>query len=166
MLPANRPPTHPGEMLREEFLKPLKITQEQLAEMLGVTFQTVSRIINAHHGVSPNMAARLARLFGTTPEFWTGLQQDWELWHELRGARAEIERIQPLPTARPARTGGGGGAYAGAIEFASAARAPGGIRYSRVRGRGRASSTRTRRRSAPASHRPAVSKRRRRSKKS
>lgn len=109
-LPTHRTPTHPGEMLREEFMRPLKITQEELAGMLGVTFQTVSRLVNSHQRTTPNMAARLARLFGTTPEFWLDLQRDWDVWHELRASREEIRKIAPLPTSRSRKVAGRRGA--------------------------------------------------------
>ena len=102
MLPSDRPPTHPGEMLLEEFLKPLGMTQTNLAERLGVSFPRVNELVNAKRGVTPDTALRLSRLFGTTPEFWLNGQRNWDLWHAMRAPEASsIRRIKPL---RPTRT--------------------------------------------------------------
>jgi len=96
-LPANRPPTHPGEMLREEFLVPLDMTQTELAERIGVSYPRVNEIVNGKRGITPDTALRLSRLFGTTPEFWLNGQRNWDLWHALRSPEAEdIERIEPV----------------------------------------------------------------------
>ena len=99
-LPSNRPPTHPGEMLLEEFLKPHGITQTDLAKRLGISFPRVNEIINGRRGVTPDTAIRLARLFGTTPEFWLNGQLEWDLWHAQRSiSPEELERITPIETA-------------------------------------------------------------------
>jgi antitoxin HigA-1 len=99
-LPAHRPPTHPGEMLLEEFLKPLKITQSAFAARLGVSFPRLNEVINAKRGVTPDTALRLARVTGMSADFWLGLQQDWDLWHALRSEKAEeIARLEPLKEA-------------------------------------------------------------------
>lgn len=96
-LPTDLPPTHPGEMLREEFLVPLGITQTAFAQRLGVSFPRLNEIINARRGVTPDTALRLARVTGMSADFWLGLQQDWDLWHALRSAKArEIARLKPL----------------------------------------------------------------------
>ena len=96
-LPANRPPTHPGEMLLEEFLKPHEITQSAFAVMLGVSFPRLNEIINAKRGVTPDTALRLARVTGMSADFWLGLQQDYDLWHAMRSKDAsEIARLKPL----------------------------------------------------------------------
>ena len=68
-LPTNRPPTHPGEMLLEEFLKPMNITQRDLAKAIHVPYQRVNEIVNGKRGVTPAMALRLARFFGTSAGF-------------------------------------------------------------------------------------------------
>lgn len=78
------PPVHPGEVLREEFLKPLGITQSQLAKELGVSFRAVNELVNEKRSVSPEMAIRLAKRFGTSPQFWLGLQMDYDLWRTAR----------------------------------------------------------------------------------
>jgi len=96
-LPRHRPPTHPGEMLLEEFLKPLEITQSAFAIRLGVSFPRLNEIIRGKRSVTPDTALRLARVLGMSADFWLGLQQDWDLWHALTSDRAaEIERLEPL----------------------------------------------------------------------
>ena len=94
-LPRHRPPTHPGEMLLEEFLKPLGMTQMELAERIRVSYPRVNEIIKGKRGITPDTALRLARLLGTTPEFWLNGQLNWDLWHAQRSPRArEIRRIK------------------------------------------------------------------------
>ncbi len=96
-LPTDRPPTHPGELLLEEFLKPLKMTQTELAERIRVSYPRVNEIINGRRGITPDTALRLARLFGTTPEFWLNGQLHWDLWHAIHSREAtEIEEIEPI----------------------------------------------------------------------
>jgi len=84
MLPKNRPPTAPGEMLLEEFLKPRGVTQVELASRMGVPIQRVNTIVNGKRGVTAETAILLAEALDTTPEFWMGLQADYDLWHALR----------------------------------------------------------------------------------
>jgi antitoxin HigA-1 len=99
-LPTDRPPTHPGEMLLEEFLKPLGITQSAFAARLGVSFPRLNEIINGRRSVTSDTALRLARVTGMSADFWLGLQQDWELWHAMRSkAAAEINKLEPLEQA-------------------------------------------------------------------
>lgn len=99
-LPTHRPPTHPGEMLREEFLVPLGITQSAFALQLGVSFPRLNEVINGKRAVTPDTALRLARVTGMSADFWLGLQQDWDLWHALRSDdAAEIARLRPLQRA-------------------------------------------------------------------
>ena len=96
-LPRHRPPTHPGEMLRDEFLVPLKITQSELAARLGVSFPRLNEIVRGERGVTPDTALRLARVVGMSADFWLGLQQDWDLWHAMHSDQAaEIKRLRPL----------------------------------------------------------------------
>lgn len=100
-LPRNRPPTHPGEMLLEEFVKPRGITQTELAARLGVSYPRLNEILNRRRSVTPDSALRLARVVGMSANFWLGLQQDWDLWHAMNGPGAdEISRLKPLPTDR------------------------------------------------------------------
>ena len=96
-LPENRPPTHPGEMLLEEFLVPLEMTQKELAERAGMSYPRVNGLIHARRGVTPDTALRLSKLFGTTPEFWLNGQLAWDLWHALRTPEAKaIEQLEPV----------------------------------------------------------------------
>ena len=96
-LPTHRPPTHPGEMLREEFLIPLGISQSAFAVRLGVSFPRLNEIINRKRAVTVETALRLARVTGMSAEFWLGLQLDWELWHALRSTTAtKIRQLEPL----------------------------------------------------------------------
>ena len=102
-LPTHRPPTHPGEMLLQEFLIPLGISQSAFAIQLGVSFPRLNEVINARRAVTPDAALRLAQVTGMSADFWLGLQQDWDLWHALRSRKAAaIARLKPL-----GRSGGG-----------------------------------------------------------
>ncbi|MGE3599369.1 MAG: HigA family addiction module antitoxin [Dehalococcoidia bacterium] len=103
-LPTHRPPTHPGEMLLEEFLKPLGITQSAFAARLGVSFPRLNEVINAKRSVTPDTALRLAQVTGMSADFWLGLQQDWDLWHALRSDEVkDIAQLKPLKRASRAR---------------------------------------------------------------
>ena len=85
-------------MLLEEFIKPLGITQSALAVRLGISFPRLNEIVRGKRSVTPDTALRLARVLGLSPDFWLGLQQDWDLWHLLRAKQsAEILRLEPLP---------------------------------------------------------------------
>ncbi|MBI4304736.1 MAG: HigA family addiction module antidote protein [Chloroflexi bacterium] len=96
-LPTHQPPTHPGEMLLEEFLKPLSVSQSEFAVRLGVSFPRLNEIIRGKRGITPDTALRLARVTGMSADFWLGLQQDWDLWHALRSPQAAaIEGLEPL----------------------------------------------------------------------
>jgi addiction module HigA family antidote len=92
MIPKNRIPTHPGEILLEDFLRPMEITQKQLAEHIGDHAPKINDIINGRRGVSPAMAWKLPRALNTTPEFWTNLQAAFD----LAKAREEAPAIKPL----------------------------------------------------------------------
>jgi addiction module HigA family antidote len=96
MLPRNRRPTPPGEILRYEFLEPLGLSQKELAEALGITRVRLSEIIRGRRAISPDTAFRLARFFDTTPEFWLGLQTDMSLWDTLQAHGQEYEKIKPV----------------------------------------------------------------------
>ena len=97
-LPTHRPPTPPGEMLLEEFLEPLGISQSAFAVRLGVSFPRLNEVIRGKRAVTPDTALRLARVTGMSADFWLGLQQDWDLWHALRSRKAAvIEGLEPLP---------------------------------------------------------------------
>jgi len=79
MQPKVRVPVHPGEMLREEFLVPLDLSQVELAERLGISRRRVNEILAEKRGITVDTALRLAQLFGTTPQFWLNLQQNYDL---------------------------------------------------------------------------------------
>ena len=96
-LPTHEPPTHPGEMLLEEFLKPLGVSQSAFAIRLGVSFPRLNEIVRGKRSVTPDTALRLARVTGMSADFWLGLQQDWDLWYAIRAAGPDIEALEPLP---------------------------------------------------------------------
>jgi antitoxin HigA-1 len=97
LVPKHRPPVTPGEVLVEEFLKPLAISQVELAERLGVTFQRVNAIVNARRSVTPDTALRLSRVFGTSPDFWLNLQQARDLYEAMHSDEAkEIEKLKRI----------------------------------------------------------------------
>jgi addiction module HigA family antidote len=84
-------------MLLEEFLKQLGISQSALAIRLGISFPRLNEIIRGKRSVTPDTALRLARVVGMSADFWLGLQQDWDLWHAIRGSKAkEIAELRPL----------------------------------------------------------------------
>lgn len=80
MLPKNRPPTSPGEVLLEEFLKPMAMTQLALAEKMGIPIQRINSIINGKRAVTAETAVLLSRTFGVSSEFWMNLQTRCDLW--------------------------------------------------------------------------------------
>ena len=99
-LPTELPPTAPGEMLLEEFLKPLGISQSAFAVRLGVSFPRLNEIVRGKRAVTPDTALRLAQVTGMSADFWLGLQSDWDLWHALRSKDAkQIAKLAPLPRA-------------------------------------------------------------------
>jgi antitoxin HigA-1 len=89
-------PTHPGEMLREDFIPDYCLTVSTLAQALGVSRQTVNELIRERRAVSPEMALRLARLFGNSPEFWLNAQRAVDLWDAEQTTGSRINQIQPL----------------------------------------------------------------------
>jgi addiction module HigA family antidote len=94
-----RRPTHPGEILREDVLPETGLTQGEFARMLGVSRRTVNEILQEKRPVTVDTAHRLARVLGTSPDVWLGLQQDVDLWDTLEANRQEYERIKPLKAA-------------------------------------------------------------------
>ena len=97
-IPRYRPPTHPGEMLMEEFLKPLKMTQVELAEKLDVSYQRVNELIHGKRSVTPDTALRLEQLFGMEAQFWLNLQLAWDFYHLVHSPVVkEILKIKILP---------------------------------------------------------------------
>lgn len=95
-IPTHREPTHPGEMLLEEFLKPMDVSQRELADGILVPYQRVNELINGRRGVTPATALRLARFFGNTPGFWMNLQLRWDLYQARRNEAETLRTIRPL----------------------------------------------------------------------
>lgn len=94
-VPSNRIPTHPGEMLKEEFLIPMGITQRELADSISVPYQRVNELVNGKRGVTPSTALRLAKFFGNTPGFWMNLQLRWDLYRAQSSEARQLENIKP-----------------------------------------------------------------------
>ncbi|MBI2211446.1 MAG: HigA family addiction module antidote protein [Deltaproteobacteria bacterium] len=95
-VPTHREPTHPGEMLLEEFLTPMGLSQRDLARRIRVPYQRVNELINRRRGITPATALRLAKFFGNSPGFWMNLQLRWDL-HRAQAAEAEtLRRIRPI----------------------------------------------------------------------
>jgi addiction module HigA family antidote len=92
-------PTHPGAMLREDFLPDYGLTVTSFAQAIGVSRQTVNELLRERRAVSPEMALRLARLFGNSPEFWLNAQRAVDLWVASKAAKDKIDRITPLSAA-------------------------------------------------------------------
>ena len=93
------PPTHPGTMLREDFMPDYGLTVTTLAETLGVSRQTVNELLRERRALSPAMALRLSRLFGNSPEFWLNAQRAVDLWQAERELEKDLERIRTLRAA-------------------------------------------------------------------
>jgi len=92
-------PTHPGEMLREDFMPDFGLTAAGLSERLGVSRQTVNEILRERRAVSPSMALRLSRLFANTPEFWLNAQRAVDLWLAEKENKKPLLKIRPLKAA-------------------------------------------------------------------
>ena len=97
-IPTHRSPTHPGEMLLEEFLKPMGMTQRELADKINVPYQRVNEIINGRRGITPSTALRLAKVFGMSDEFWMNVQLRWDLYFVKQAESEILEKIVPLQT--------------------------------------------------------------------
>ena len=95
MLTVNRPPTHPGEILKYDYLEPLNLSVTKLADILGVSRKALSSIVNGRKSVTPEMALRLSRAFNTTPELWLNLQKNYDLWHTAQEV-TDWQDIQPV----------------------------------------------------------------------
>lgn len=93
-IPINREPTHPGEMLAEEFLLPMNITQRELADAIHVPYQRVNELVNKKRGVTPSTALRLGRFFGVSADFWLNLQVRWDLYKAQQAEKTELTKIK------------------------------------------------------------------------
>ena len=94
-----RKPTHPGEMLREDFMPDYELSVSGLAEALGVSRQSINELLRERRAVSPEMAIRLGRLFGNSAEFWLNAQCALDLWEANQAVKSEVARIRPLNAA-------------------------------------------------------------------
>lgn len=94
-----RRPTHPGEMLREDFLPDYGLTASGVADAVGVSRQSINEVLRERRSISPAMALRLGRLFGNSPEFWLNAQRAVDLWDAAQAINKEIARIKPLNAA-------------------------------------------------------------------
>jgi antitoxin HigA-1 len=95
-IPTHRAPTHPGEMLLEEFLKPMGLSQRELAEGIHVPYQRVNEIINGRRGITPSTALRLSKYLGVSPDFWMNLQLRWDLYFAHKSEADHLKTIKPL----------------------------------------------------------------------
>ena len=98
-VPTDRTPTHPGEMLVEEFLKPMRLTQRELAEAIHVPYQRINEIVNGKRGMTPSTALRLEKFFGMSASFWLNLQLRWDLYFAQQAEEKELASITPYPMA-------------------------------------------------------------------
>ncbi len=100
-IPTHRSPTHPGEVLLEEFLKPMKITQKELADSLHVPYQRINEIIHGRRGITPSTALRLARFYNLPADFWMNLQLRWDLYYAQKNEADELKAIRVCESASP-----------------------------------------------------------------
>lgn len=94
-----RRPTHPGDMLREDFLPDFDLTVAGLADAVGVSRQSINELLRERRALSPEMALRFGRLFGNAPEFWLNAQRAIDLWDAAQSIKAEVAQIRPLRVA-------------------------------------------------------------------
>jgi len=95
-IPTHREPTHPGEMLLEEFLKPMGISQKKLADAIKVPYQRINELINKKRGVTTSTALRLSKYFGNTPGFWMNLQLRWDLYRTRKNEADILDQIKNI----------------------------------------------------------------------
>ena len=95
-VPTNRIPTHPGEMLLEEFLNPMGISQKELADNIHVPYQRINEIVNGRRGITPGTALRLAKFFDMSADFWMNLQLRWDLYFARQDEGNILESIHPF----------------------------------------------------------------------
>ncbi|MDE2227979.1 MAG: HigA family addiction module antidote protein [Alphaproteobacteria bacterium] len=92
----NRSPTHPGEYVQREILDAYDLTQQELADAIGLSRLSINEIVRGKRSITESTALRLSKLTGTTAEFWLGLQQAYNLWHVAHNEATSIAKIQPL----------------------------------------------------------------------
>ena len=103
-IPTHREPTHPGEMLLEEFLKPMGISQRALSDLLQVPYQRINEIINRKRGITPSTALRLAKVFDMSDDFWLNLQLRWDIYRAKQKEKNVLQSIKPLRQTRSSLT--------------------------------------------------------------
>ena len=97
-IPTHRAPTHPGEMLLEEFLYPMDLTQRGLADAIHVPYQRINDLVHGRRGMTPSTALRLGKFFNMSPDFWMNLQLRWDLYFALQKENRMLDRINPYQT--------------------------------------------------------------------
>jgi addiction module HigA family antidote len=95
-VPTHRKPTHPGEMLLEEFLKPMKISQRKLSTILQIPYKRINEIINGKRDINPSIALRLSRAFSMSEDFWLNLQLRWDIYLTRQQEKSILRSIKPL----------------------------------------------------------------------
>ena len=95
-IPTHRPPTHPGEMLLEEFLIPMKLTQRDLANAIRVPYQRINDIVNGRRSITPSTALRLAKFFNMSADFWMNVQLRWDMYFAQQDEITILKTIRPL----------------------------------------------------------------------
>jgi len=95
-VPTHREPTHPGDMLLEEFLKPMALSQRDLADGIHVPYQRINELVNKKRGMTPSTALRLSKFFGTSADFWMSLQLRWDLYQANLSEAAELKLIKRI----------------------------------------------------------------------
>ena len=95
-VPTHREPSHAGEMLLEEFLRPMNLSQRDLAEAIHVPYQRVNELVNRRRGITPSTALRLGKYFGMTPAFWMNIQIRWDLYHAQRSEAQALRGIRRI----------------------------------------------------------------------
>jgi addiction module HigA family antidote len=93
-VPTDRVPTHPGEMLLEEFLTPMGLTQRELADAIHVPYQRINEIVKGRRGITPSTALRLGKFFAVSASFWMNLQLRWDLYHAQQSEAKELANIR------------------------------------------------------------------------
>lgn len=93
-IPTHREPTHPGEMLVEEFLNPMHISQRELADAIHVPYQRINELVNHKRGITPSTALRLGKFFGVSADFWLNLQMRWDLFKTQEAEKADLDKIK------------------------------------------------------------------------
>ncbi len=101
MRDSKRAPSHPGRIIRMDYLEPLKLTISEMADILGVSRKTASKIVNGRGSVTPDMALRLSKAFDTTPSLWLNLQANHDLWHAMHDSREWMD-VHAVPRLKDA----------------------------------------------------------------